>query len=144
MQTFTEYIAKENEKDPDNIFNPPTESYVAIEFLKKYLLGEEYTNTDPVWMDKIPYGDIGLILHKYSKKYRKLERKYKSYDPNTLIESQRLFNIAVDYLLGENWYDVNPVSAKQVNTQALHEILMKYSRKYRKEVKQYRKKNGFN
>ncbi len=37
------------------------------------------------------------------------------------------------YLLGENWYVVNPVSHEQCNTQAVHEILMKCSYQYRKE-----------
>lgn len=40
-----------------------------------------------------------------------------------------------DYLLGEDWYVVNPVSHEQCNTQLVHEILMKYSRQYRKEYK---------
>ena len=40
-----------------------------------------------------------------------------------------------DYLLGEDWYIVNPVNHEQGNTQIVHEILMKYSREYRKEYK---------
>ena len=39
------------------------------------------------------------------------------------------------YLLGEDWYVVNPVSHEQCNTQAVHEILMNYSSQYRKEYK---------
>ena len=37
------------------------------------------------------------------------------------------------YLLGEDWYVVNPVNHEQCNTQMVHEILYKYSRQYRKE-----------
>ena len=44
------------------------------------------------------------------------------------------------YLLGENWYSPNPVSAKQINTEIVHEILWKYSRKYRKEWRKWRKR----
>ena len=38
-----------------------------------------------------------------------------------------------DYLLGEDWYIINPVNHEQGNTQLVHEILMKYSRQYREE-----------
>lgn len=38
-----------------------------------------------------------------------------------------------DYLLGEDWYIVNPVNHEQGNTQLVHEILYKYSKAYRKE-----------
>lgn len=40
-----------------------------------------------------------------------------------------------DYLLGEEWYIINPVNHEQGNTQLVHEILMKYSRQYREEYK---------
>ena len=39
------------------------------------------------------------------------------------------------YLLGEDWYVVNPVSHEQCNKQLVHEILMKHSKEYRKEYK---------
>ena len=38
-----------------------------------------------------------------------------------------------DYLLGEDWYIVNPVNHEQGNTQLVHEILYKYSWQYRLE-----------
>lgn len=41
----------------------------------------------------------------------------------------------IDYLLGEDWYVVDPIGRQQVNEIALHEILEKYSRRYRKECK---------
>lgn len=47
--------------------------------------------------------------------------------------------ILKDYLLGEDWYSYNPISQEQINTEIIHEILMKYSRRYRKERKQMRK-----
>ena len=42
-----------------------------------------------------------------------------------------------DYLLGEDWYIVNPVNHEQGNTQLVHEILYKYSGEYRKEYNRY-------
>ena len=50
-------------------------------------------------------------------------------------EAQLAVNVLIEYLLGEDWYVVDPIHNSQVNTVAVHEILMKYSRKYRKEQK---------
>ena len=55
------------------------------------------------------------------------------------MEDKKALEFLTDYLLGENWYVVDPISPKQVNTNIVHEILWKYSKKYRKEYKQYRK-----
>lgn len=55
------------------------------------------------------------------------------------MEAEKALSFLTDYLLGENWYVVDPISPKQVNTNIVHEILLKYSKKYRKEWKQYRK-----
>lgn len=49
------------------------------------------------------------------------------------LEAQRALDFLQKYLLGENWYIVNPVNVQQGNSQVVHEILMKYSRVYRKE-----------
>lgn len=40
-----------------------------------------------------------------------------------------------DYLLGEDWYVVEPLGQTQINEIALYEILEKYSKRYRKERK---------
>ena len=55
------------------------------------------------------------------------------------MEAEKALSFLTDYLLGENWYVVAPISPKQVNTNIAHEILWKYSKRYRKEWKQYRK-----
>ena len=55
------------------------------------------------------------------------------------MEDKKALEFLTDYLLGENWYVVDPLSPKQVNTNRVHEILWKYSKRYRKEYKQYRK-----
>ena len=47
----------------------------------------------------------------------------------------------LDYLLGEDWYVVDPLSHEQVNTQMIHAILLRYSRRYRKEVKELRRRS---
>ena len=41
----------------------------------------------------------------------------------------------IDYLLGEDWYVVDPIRQTQINEIALYEILEKYSKRYRKECK---------
>ena len=55
------------------------------------------------------------------------------------MEDKKALEFLTDYLLGENWYVVDPISPKQVNTNIVHEILWKYSKRYRKEWKQYKK-----
>lgn len=49
------------------------------------------------------------------------------------LEAQKALDFLQKYLLGEDWYIVNPVNVQQGNSQVVHEILMKYSRAYRKE-----------
>lgn len=49
----------------------------------------------------------------------------------------------IDYLLGEDWYVVDPLGRTQINEIALHEILEKYSRRYRKELREAKKKTKY-
>ena len=51
------------------------------------------------------------------------------------LPAQRAIKFICDYLLGEDWYCVMPMHTEQVNAEIVHEILWKYSRKYRKEYK---------
>lgn len=44
----------------------------------------------------------------------------------------------IDYLLGKDWYVVDPLGQEQINEIALEEILEKYSKEYRKEKAGYR------
>ena len=46
----------------------------------------------------------------------------------------------IDYLLGEDWYVVDPLGQTQINEIALYEILEKHSKRYRKEYKEYKAK----
>lgn len=41
----------------------------------------------------------------------------------------------INYLLGEDWYVVDPLGQTQINEIALHEILEKYSKRYREECR---------
>lgn len=41
----------------------------------------------------------------------------------------------IDYLLGKEWYVVDPLGQTQINEIALYEILKKYSKQYRREQK---------
>lgn len=52
------------------------------------------------------------------------------------LPAQLAVDYLCNYLLGEDWYCVMPMHTEQVNTEIVHEILMKYSRKYRKEHKE--------
>lgn len=56
------------------------------------------------------------------------------------LEAQKAINFLSNYLLGENWYDSSGVThPEQVNARIVHEILMKYSPEYRKEIKKNEK-----
>ena len=56
------------------------------------------------------------------------------------LDPQLALQFLCDYLLGEDWHVVMPESQKQVNSAIVDEILFKYSKQYRKEVKEYSKK----
>ena len=51
------------------------------------------------------------------------------------LDAQTGLDFLQYYLLGEDWYIVNPVNNEQANSQVVHEILMKYSNQYRREYK---------
>lgn len=42
----------------------------------------------------------------------------------------------IQYLLGADWYVVDPLGQEQINEIALHEILTQYSKRYKKEKRQ--------
>lgn len=49
----------------------------------------------------------------------------------------------IDYLLGSDWYVVDPLGQTQVNEIALYDILKKYSKRYRTERKLWKKIEKF-
>lgn len=65
--------------------------------------------------------------------------------PDNILPPELDFEKAIyflkNYLLGEDWYVNYSGSAKQVNTDIVYAILEKYSRKFRKELKTYKKEH---
>lgn len=51
------------------------------------------------------------------------------------ISDAEFVHFVIEYLLGENWYVVDPLGKNQINEIALYEILEKYSKRYKKEVR---------
>jgi len=56
------------------------------------------------------------------------------------LNAQLAISFLKDYLLGQDWYFSDPISAEQINTEIVFEILKKYSKEFKKELKQLRKK----
>ena len=52
------------------------------------------------------------------------------------VSDKTALNILVRYLLGEDYYIVDPVGQTQANAIIVDDILKKYSSKYRKELRQ--------
>ena len=51
------------------------------------------------------------------------------------VSDSEFRQFVINYLLGEDWYVVDPLGQTQINEIALYEILEKYSKRYRKECK---------
>lgn len=64
-------------------------------------------------------------------------------DPDSTLPPELDFEKAIyflkNYLLGEDWYVNYSGSAKQINTDIVYDILRKYSKRFRKELKVYEK-----
>ena len=70
-------------------------------------------------------------------KYRNREDKGNIFGVG--ISDAEFRQFIIDYLLGEDWYVVDPLGQAQINELALYEILGKFSRRYRKEHKKWQK-----
>lgn len=55
------------------------------------------------------------------------------------LDPQKALDFLQEYLLGKDWYIVNPLCNAQANCEVVHDILYKYSKKYRKELKKRKK-----
>ena len=55
------------------------------------------------------------------------------------LDAQLAIDFLCNYLLGEDYYIVNPLCTAQANCEIVHNILYKYSKKYRKEIKEHKK-----
>ena len=58
-----------------------------------------------------------------------------------LMEAQEALDILTSYLLGDAWYVVDSMSTKQVNAIITEQILDKYSKKWKKDWKNFEKYN---
>lgn len=62
--------------------------------------------------------------------------EYKARDMGLMqppLNAQLAVDFLKNYLLGEDYYVIDPVNTEQCNAQIVHDILWKYSRGYRKE-----------
>ncbi len=55
------------------------------------------------------------------------------------LDAQKALDFLKDYLLGEDWCVTNPENVQQVNSAIVYDILKKYSPKFRKEYRIYRR-----
>lgn len=83
-------------------------------------------------MSKISY--IDFILKKEK------NRKDKDNIFCTGISDREFIKFAIKYLLGDDWYVIDPLAHSQIVQIALEEILKKYSKKFKKELKNHSKK----
>ena len=79
------------------------------------------------------------IIDYMKKKYAEREDKDNIFGVG--ISDGEFVHFAIKYLLGDDWYVVDPLGHDQINEEALFEILEKYSKRYRKEKKFYKKDN---
>ena len=56
------------------------------------------------------------------------------------ISDREFVNFAIKYLLGDDWYATDPLGCTQVNRVALEEILANYSKRFKKELSNYKKR----
>ena len=77
---------------------------------------------------------MGMTISEYMKE-KYANRKDKNNIFGVGITDAEFRKFAIDYLLGEDWYIVDPLGQTQVNEIALAEILSKYSKRFKKEIK---------
>lgn len=77
------------------------------------------------------------LIEFMDKRYKNREDKDNIFGVGVSDAEFRAF--IINYLLGEDWYVIDPLGQTQINEIALYEILEKYSRRYRKECKRWKK-----
>ena len=75
MQKFTEWL--KNDSIDCGICEPPMEAQKALNFLRDYLLGEDWYVTNPVSTQQVNTDIVFEILSKHSRVFRKEWKKYK-------------------------------------------------------------------
>ena len=71
------------------------------------------------------------LLEYMSEKYKNREDKDNIFGVG--ISDKEFVDYIIEYLLGKDWYGVDPLGGNQINEIALYEILNKYSKQFRKE-----------
>lgn len=71
------------------------------------------------------------LLEYMSEKYKNREDKDNIFGVG--ISDKEFVDYIIEYLLGKDWYVVDPLGRNQINEIALYEILNKYSKQFRKE-----------
>lgn len=69
MMTFNDWL--DENWQGDNMFPPPLDAQLAVQFLKDYLLGEDWYVVNPLGIEQINSEIVGAILSKYSKNIEK-------------------------------------------------------------------------
>ena len=72
-------------------------------------------------------------------KKRNSEREDKDNMYPVIMSDREALNFLEDYLLGDDYQITDPISNAQANVIVVHDILYKYSKRYRKEYKKYKK-----
>lgn len=72
-------------------------------------------------------------------KDKELKREDKGNIFCTGITDEEFITFIIEYLLGKDWYVADPLGHNQVNQIALEEILDKYSKKFKKELSNYKR-----
>ena len=78
---------------------------------------------------------------------KEAQRKDKDNIFCTGISDTEFVKFAIKYLLGDDWYVVDPLGYSQTTQLALEDILFKYSKQFKKEInkqfkKEYKKSKG--
>lgn len=73
---------------------------------------------------------------------KEAQRKDKDNIFCTGISNTEFVKFAIKYLLGNDWYVVDPLGHSQITQLALEDILFKYSKQFKKEYKEYKKQRS--
>lgn len=65
------YLAINKKTNEGNIFPACIHPQIALDYLRKYLLGEDWYVNDPIATEQVNAAVVNDILYKYSSRYRK-------------------------------------------------------------------------
>lgn len=82
---FTEWLVKEWDKD--SMLPPALDAQTAINFLKDYLVGEEWCSALSMSTEQINVEIVFMILCAYSKTFRKEKKEWEKFRKKSLKKS---------------------------------------------------------